>query len=163
MVVWAPTSVPIIGTGRARGRFHIARMVRARIAGGGTLSLDLMGRGGRDFEPLGESDLPQAGIVVGALGALGACSVWVYLAYLVLTNAEESSGIAYRIKVLGGLGLLAGLPSAAALVVGLACALRPRASRPFRRRGVVAAVLGALGLFGAAAIQLMADAAVRSR
>ncbi len=114
-----------------------------------------------DFEPMGESDFPQAGIVVGSIGAILGSLVWIYLGFLTIVHREETSRIAYKIKVLGALGLLAALPGAVAAVVGVLGLLHRRASRPFRRRSLLALVLGVGVIGGAAAIQLMANAAVR--
>src|SRR5712691_5066060 len=127
----------------------------------GAVRFPPMGENRPEFEPMGESDFPQAGIVIGSIGAILGSLVWVYLGFLTVVHREETSRIAYKIKVLGALGLLATLPGAVAVVVGVLGLLHRRASRPFRRRSLLALALGVGVIGGAAAIQLMANAAVR--
>ena len=110
-----------------------------------------------EIEPFGESDLPQAAIVLGAAGTLLSAAVWLYIGYRWVKGSAVDHNVASTVRILGAVGLLGGFPAGLAVLIGGTCLLQRRASRPFRRRSAVAILLGLVGIGGAAAIQLVAN------
>jgi hypothetical protein len=112
-----------------------------------------------DVAPLGESDRPAAAIVLGAAGALMASGVWIYLGYHLVKGTLDDHNIQSTIRILGAVGLLGGFPAVLAVILGALSLLQRRASRSYRRKSAIAMALGLVGLCGAVAIQVAANAA----